>query len=60
MMQTHQYAPDYVGNKLKCHNCHFEGGRMKDTISLVGAPAVLLASPQGKERSLASVGSTPA
>jgi len=40
LTETQKYAPDYVGNKLNCTNCHFDGGREKETISLVGASAV--------------------
>jgi thiosulfate dehydrogenase len=42
MMNTRKYAPMYVGKDtgLNCRNCHFDGGRTKDTISLVGVAAV--------------------
>lgn len=40
MTETKKYAPQYVGNGLSCTNCHFDGGRSKDTISLVGVAAV--------------------
>lgn len=32
--------PEHVGNRLSCANCHFEGGRSKEGISLVGVAAV--------------------
>jgi len=35
MTETKKYAPEYVGNDMACTNCHFDGGRSKDTISLV-------------------------
>ena len=38
--ETHKYAPDHVGNKLDCTNCHFDAGMIKDTLSLVGVAAV--------------------
>ena len=40
MTETKKYAGEYVGNDLACTNCHFDGGRSKDTISLVGVAAV--------------------
>jgi thiosulfate dehydrogenase len=40
MTETKTYAGEYVGNDLACTNCHFDGGRSKDTISLVGVAAV--------------------
>jgi thiosulfate dehydrogenase len=40
MTETKKYAGQYVGNDLSCTNCHFDGGRSKDTISLVGVAAV--------------------
>ncbi|WP_338668698.1 c-type cytochrome [Pseudodesulfovibrio methanolicus] len=39
MTETKKYAPGYVGNDMACTNCHFDGGRSKDTISLVGVAA---------------------
>lgn len=40
MVDTQRYAAGYVGNKLKCKNCHFEGGMTRGGssggISLVG------------------------
>ena len=33
---TQTYAKDYVGNDLNCTNCHFEAGRARHTLSLVG------------------------
>jgi thiosulfate dehydrogenase len=38
--ETHKYAPNHVGNKLDCTNCHFNAGMVKDTLSLVGVGAV--------------------
>ena len=38
--ETHTYAPNHVGNKLDCTNCHFNAGMVKDTLSLVGVRAV--------------------
>ncbi|NDP22533.1 MAG: c-type cytochrome [Paludibacter sp.] len=26
LTNTKKHVPDYVGNELNCHNCHFEGG----------------------------------
>ncbi|WP_028580778.1 c-type cytochrome [Desulfogranum japonicum] len=40
MMDTPTYAGEYVGNELSCRNCHFDAGRRRDTISLVGVAAV--------------------
>jgi len=39
MNDTPKYAPKYSGNKLSCRNCHFDAGRAKDGISLVGVAA---------------------
>ena len=43
MTETQKYAPKYVGNKLKCSNCHFKGGITEGGrnggISLVGVAA---------------------
>ncbi len=39
MMDTQKYATDYVGNKLQCRSCHFDGGRERNTLSLVGVAA---------------------
>jgi thiosulfate dehydrogenase len=39
LMNTQKYAPQYVGNKLNCRNCHFEAGRERNTLSLVGVAA---------------------
>ena len=47
LMDTPTYAPRYVGNKMKCRNCHFEAGRMKNGLSLVGVGATY---PKYKER----------
>lgn len=38
-VHTQEFAPQYVGNELNCTNCHFEGGRAKKTLSLVGVAA---------------------
>jgi thiosulfate dehydrogenase len=38
--ETHKYAPGHVGNKLDCTDCHFNGGMIEDTLSLVGVGAV--------------------
>lgn len=42
MLQTGQYAADYVGNRLSCVNCHFCAGNTtgghNGSISLVGVP----------------------
>jgi thiosulfate dehydrogenase len=37
---TARRLPDHVGNPLSCANCHFDGGRSKEGISLVGVAAV--------------------
>lgn len=37
---TVRRLPDHVGNRLSCTNCHFDGGRSKEGISLVGVAAV--------------------
>jgi thiosulfate dehydrogenase len=39
LMDTRMHAPRYVSPQtgLACRNCHFEGGRARDSISLVGA-----------------------
>ena len=39
LTDTAQYAGEHVGNELSCAACHQDGGRSKDTISLVGAAA---------------------
>lgn len=39
LTETKKYAGEYVGNDLACTNCHFDGGRSKDSISLVGVAA---------------------
>jgi len=52
LMDTPKYAPQYIGNKMKCRNCHFEAGRMKDGVSLVGVGA---AYPRYRERHRDSV-----
>lgn len=39
MNETKKYAGEYVNNDLSCSNCHFEGGRSMNTISLVGVGA---------------------
>ena len=47
LMDTQKYAPQYVGNKMKCRNCHFEAGRTRDGVSLVGVGATY---PRYRER----------
>lgn len=47
LMDTQKYAPQYVGNKMKCRNCHFEAGRIMKGLSLVGVGATY---PKYKER----------
>ncbi|WP_320044404.1 hypothetical protein [uncultured Desulfobacter sp.] len=32
MTETPKYAGHYIGNDLVCINCHFDGGRSKDSI----------------------------
>ncbi len=39
MTETGTQLPEYVGNTLACTNCHFEGGRSRSGISLVGVAA---------------------
>ena len=39
MTETKKYAGKYVGNDLACTNCHFDGGRSLNTITLVGVGA---------------------
>jgi thiosulfate dehydrogenase len=39
MQDTPKYASAYVGNKLTCSNCHFQGGTLREGISLVGVAA---------------------
>jgi thiosulfate dehydrogenase len=39
MTETKKYAGKFVGNDLACTNCHFDGGRSLNTISLVGVGA---------------------
>jgi thiosulfate dehydrogenase len=39
MTETRKYAGKYIGNDLACTNCHFDGGRSMQTISLVGVGA---------------------
>ena len=39
MTETKKYAGKYVGNDLTCTNCHFDGGRSLNTITLVGVGA---------------------
>lgn len=48
MIDTRRYAEDYVGNDLDCRSCHFNGGREKNTLSLVGVAAKY---PKYRERS---------
>lgn len=52
LMETQKYVPQYLGNKLNCRNCHFEAGRTKKGISLVGVGA---AYPKYTERHRYSV-----
>jgi thiosulfate dehydrogenase len=40
LMDTRKEVPQYVGNQLDCRNCHFEAGRIRKTLSLVGVAAV--------------------
>ncbi len=47
LMDTPKYAPQYVGNKMKCRNCHLDAGRAMKGLSLVGVGATY---PQYKER----------
>ena len=44
---TQKHAAGHVGNRLNCTNCHFEGGRSRDGISLVGVAAIY---PRYRER----------
>jgi thiosulfate dehydrogenase len=39
LMNTRKEVPQHVGGKLDCRNCHFEGGMVKKTLSLVGVAA---------------------
>ncbi len=39
LMDTQTYAKEYVGNQLNCRNCHFDAGRERNTLSLVGVAA---------------------
>ncbi len=39
VMNTQEYAGEYVGNELNCTNCHFDAGRSIATLSLVGVAA---------------------
>ncbi len=39
LTDTQTYGAKYVGNKLNCKNCHFEAGRSKQGLSLVGVGA---------------------
>jgi len=52
LMDTQKYAPQFVGSKMNCRNCHFEAGRTKKGVSLVGVGA---AYPWYKERHRDSV-----
>ena len=52
LMETQKYVPQYLGNKLNCRNCHFEAGRTKKGVSLVGVGA---AYPKYTERHRSSV-----
>ena len=48
LMDTQTYAKEYVGNQLNCRNCHFNAGRERNTLSLVGVAAKY---PQYRKRS---------
>ena len=52
LMDTQKYAPQFVGSKMNCRNCHFEAGRTKNGVSLVGVGA---AYPRYRERHRYSV-----
>ncbi|HKJ65998.1 MAG TPA: c-type cytochrome [Desulfopila sp.] len=39
LMDTQNYATEYVGNELNCRSCHFNAGRERNTLSLVGVAA---------------------
>jgi thiosulfate dehydrogenase len=52
LMDTPKYVSQYVGNKLSCKNCHFEAGRTKKALSLVGVGATY---PKYRERQHYSV-----
>ena len=52
LMDTQKYAPQFVGSKMNCRNCHFEAGRTKNGVSLVGVGA---AYPRYRERHRDSV-----
>jgi len=39
LMDTQKYAGEYVGNDLNCRSCHFNAGRERNTLSLVGVAA---------------------
>ena len=47
LMDTQKYASQFVGSKMNCRNCHFEAGRARNGVSLVGVGA---AYPWYKER----------
>jgi len=47
LMDTQTNAKEYVGNKLNCRNCHFNAGRERNTLSLVG---VAVKYPMYRER----------
>ncbi len=47
LMDTQKHAPQYVGNKMNCRNCHFDAGRTQNVLSLVGMGATY---PKYKER----------
>lgn len=47
IMDTQSYAKEYVGNQLNCRNCHFNAGRERNTLSLVG---VAVEYPKYRER----------
>ena len=47
MTETQKYAGQYVGNGLSCSSCHFDGGRSRESIPLVGSGATY---PQYRSR----------
>ena len=40
IVNTQEYAPAYVGNRLNCTNCHLDGGLNPNAASFVGLAAV--------------------
>ncbi len=47
LKNTRKLMPEYVGNNLDCTNCHFDAGRERETLSLVGVAA---AYPKYRDR----------